>query len=1702
MSQITSFGKYHILESLAADWMSEIYRVKTVGIAGFEKIQVLRRVNALLSQDPGFFRSFIEEAKVAFSLNHRNIVQVFEFGKTGEDLFLAMEHITGLNLAAILDRARNAARPIPAGLTCYVMGEVASGLEYAHGKTDHHGSGLGVVHCLLTPTNIACSFEGSVKVLDFGVSRTAWFMAPRGEHFPWDPRYLSPEQLQGQHPDASSDLFSFGVILWELLAGMPLFQDTSLVNLQQRVLREAIPSPRTLAPEIPAGLEELTMTCLERDPQRRLLGARELQAELHKIQRQLGAVIGSRALSTFLDDLVPERTDTQDARQAPIPAGSSFPGPPRHAPRASSRDDSFEGLFLDRPGTLFPDEDDELSEATPSPAPALPPTLEPTVTTGPETSRLPGTAGVLRTGRPVDGDVSTAYPRWTDQTGESVVQVLTSDELHTDGLVAGDITSDLFDDEVAILDLGDYELEEDGSIQPGAPDRWDVPDAATDDMLDQWGSPDLDQPQGSPPPAWQGEAPSRPHSPAPEAQQPEQWHDVRADHGGVIVPLTTHDTPAPPRLEATRAPGLHQAETADIPRFQVPEQETAPIPSDQSATLEVTAVGAADETREVALQAPTRDPREVTPVEVDGDTLSEGDTASVPDRPGGQEDSLPQKKRFIAVYLLMQGPPEALAQAGEMVSDIAYKMEGLLHEQDGGRLVVLFGLPTADELDIVSAVRFALDSREAVEHLPRPGDEAGERLSVRVGIRAGTARNSSRAAWSRGYQLLGNILQVTGELTEQSREGQIMLEGLAARLALGHYLLSQEEIGEGRECHRLVGPRPAEGQRQSQPGSLLVGREVEIRAVKSAWRECLLQGQQRCALLVGEAGIGKSRLVDHFLGYFARDVQLLTARATPHRRSAPGAVLVDLLQAATGLGRVSGRGLHSHLSSSLAHLLGDTSEDHTAEALLSLVLHRSGNTTAGAAAPDEAMNPIRLQRAMRKLINRIAWDSPVAVIVEDMHWADSTSLDCITALVEGADQAAGPILFLLTSRTEEGPLMQALARADRVTPVLLDELDGPDRLRLIKAGLGPELAGDEAVVEEIARRAGGNPFYIRELTRTLSELDAEGLAQVPATVQRIIAGRVDRLPVQVKVVLQHAAVIGPSFREPVLARFLGRNPARALGSLRGRGIIVPGQLAPTPGADPRGQAEHYEREWTFRNMLLREVIYQDLGPATRRRLHRKVGDILAERAQRGASDPPAEVAYHLELGGQGHQAAKFYLQAADASSATLASPASLQLYGQVLRLSQDDPDLRYAAHAGRERVYRQLGWAAQQAEELQALGDLVGTDQARLADLRNREAAHLLRSGEAYLALAAAEQGEEAASACGDLGARGEALRLKGEAYHRINDHRRAEEAVGQALELFTRQDATQDQVRTLATLGRLSLGQARYDQALEYFVRAQELLEEGGDRWLERILHTFQAVIHTCRGHYPQALGEAFYALKLCEEYGDRAREGDNATVVGIIHLELGMYEQAAGYLEDALTIHRETGSRWSEADTLVYLGMLEASQERYGQAEDHLAAARTIAEEISARSITIAAQNVAAWMLCQRGEPEDGALAAEEGLAAAEGGRLLGLVVSEIPGLSRAARGYAAAGRYPEAMSLSRRAVELLGDQLVIEGPEEEIFFNHYRILDAMGDPSADRWLARARQTLEAKLGRLDNPEWREAYTTRVTLNRAILGPGASPQ
>ena len=1586
MTEFTRLGKYHVLERLAASRLAEIYKVKTVGIAGFEKIQVLSRILPAHSKDTEFLKAFIAEAKVAFSLNHRNIVQVFEFGKVDGELFLATEYIPGVNLRSILRGARSQGRPLPTGLACYTMAEVAAGLDYAHRKTDENGQPLEIAHGDLAPYNVACSWEGSVKVLDFGISRAAWLAAAHEDRYRGLPTYLSPEQARHEPPTTASDIYTIGIMLWESLAGRPLVEATDARTAHSATLEEVRYGPREHNPQVPIELDALTLRCLQQDPGRRIESANRLQVELHRIQRQLGAVIGSRSLATFLHELFPERNDSRDVRQeeaGEYEEGEQESDDDPSIERSPTRRRAVEASRLGG-GRRLPDLVDAARELA---EPRNPPPLAAAATPGLRRPRINArihtdahAAGVLRSVRDPDEAPALHHP----QTGEGF--------------------SAAHDERWA-----------DRDPKPGQPSRESVPVA---ELLEVGG---------------------------PATGSSELFDEITTSR---------------------------QSSSAAA--------DAAPDTTPELSPLRRVLSG--------KLRAPRGALRQVDSGLTEADFAATGTAADPAERGRAEASVLGEKKRFIAVAVEIDGDDDRCREAIQLVHNIAFKLDGILHQQSDRGAVVLFGLPLADENDTVAAVRFVVDVLDAVGRSTGPAteDAVGQPLAVRAGIRAGSARMG--VASSASYQVLGNSIADTVDLAEHAPAGMVYLAGAAARLASIHYALQEvkqvRRRGKPVRCHKLLGPTPKH--RRHDQADPLIGREMELRSLRAALREVVLAPAQRTVLVFGDAGLGKSRLLDEFLHRHAGDARAITAAATPHQRNTAYGVVLDLLRAITGVSGTSSPRSRQRMMERLGAAVEHIPNDQRAELLASLNILIDPALPTGTAPQDARFR--MLHSALGKLLLAMAQREALIVAVEDLHWSDHASMECLRALAQRFDPAGVPLLLVLTARPLEDD--ETLFAEGAVSTITVEELDAAQRQQLITAILGARATPE--LVSEIEKRAQGNPFYIRELAAAAREMEANALSDIPQSVRGVIAARVDRFGSQVKVVLQHAAAIGPTFREGVLTQLLSRNPSRSLADLRLRGVLVPGVTHTQANS---GMSEQYERQWAFRHVVLQEVIYDSLSSSDRRELHAKVAEIMLRRTTEGSSDTTAEIARHLEGAGDLARAVEYYLRAAQGAAASYANREALRLYNRALRLGPTSDEQRYRILSGRERMLGRLGHYERQLDDLRALRALCGKDPRRRADLKNRSALRLLRVGEFYQALEAAEQAEVAASEADDMLLRGEALRLRGEAYHKLDDYPRAEESVRAALALFDDHQAPTHEIRARIGMGAIMLGQARYDEALDHYRPALELIRQTNNRWLERVLRSNLAVVNLCLGHYSSALDEAQSSLQLCIEFGDLAREGDNNTIIGILYRELGAFDFADRHLRRALTIHEQTGSRWSEADTLVYFGLLHSSLGSHDAAVELLTNAKAAAQQMDARSIEVSAGTALALALLERKHHKDADWAHDEAKTALELAKGANILTGEIPSLSRAARAKAQLGDLAAARGLSRRAIELLASKGAIDGPEEEIYYTHYRILTLMNDPSSADFLAKAHAGLQQKVERIRAPEHRESFQKDVRLNVYIL-------
>lgn len=272
------FGKYHVLEKLAQGGMAEVYKVKTIGIAGFEKIQALKRILPSSAREGRFIRSFIDEARIAVELTHRNIVQVFDFGKADGELFLAMELIEGRDLRTATAQATARNLPCPIPVAAYIIAEVATGLDYAHRKTDLYGAELNIVHCDVSPSNVMLSSDGYVKILDFGIARATFASALERRRLRGKPRYMAPEQTLGEPPTSAADVFALGIIAWELFTGLPLYRGPDLKAILEAVRRTIPPRIDRLNPGVPLEVADGIAKALSREPEDRGTTADLIQA--------------------------------------------------------------------------------------------------------------------------------------------------------------------------------------------------------------------------------------------------------------------------------------------------------------------------------------------------------------------------------------------------------------------------------------------------------------------------------------------------------------------------------------------------------------------------------------------------------------------------------------------------------------------------------------------------------------------------------------------------------------------------------------------------------------------------------------------------------------------------------------------------------------------------------------------------------------------------------------------------------------------------------------------------------------------------------------------------------------------------------------------------------------------------------------------------------------------------------------------------------------------------------------------------------------------------------------------------------------------------------------------------------------------------------------------------------------------------------
>jgi len=386
--QYVQFGKYLLLDRIAVGGMSEVYRAKFFGAERFEKILAIKKLLPNIAEDEEFVEMFINEAKLASQLTHSNICQIYDLGKIDGNLFIAMEYIWGKDLLQIINYFRKRRDFMPPPMASYIATRVCEGIDYAYHKRGPQGMPLKIIHRDVSPQNILISYDGEIKIIDFGIAKaTLHHSETQAGLLKGKFSYMSPEQVQGFPIDHRSDIFAIGTVLFEMLTSMSLFKGENDFMTLEKVRKAEVPKLTDINPRVPKSLEKIVMKALALDPKDRWQRAADFQDALQRFLITSPPIYTAKRLAdwmrvTFKEDIdsdkfrmeeyskigpevlrksmppsqPPPKPQTAE-RKSPVSAKRTLLGmgpPPVSADKLPEREQVVPSVTVPRPGEVVP----------------------------------------------------------------------------------------------------------------------------------------------------------------------------------------------------------------------------------------------------------------------------------------------------------------------------------------------------------------------------------------------------------------------------------------------------------------------------------------------------------------------------------------------------------------------------------------------------------------------------------------------------------------------------------------------------------------------------------------------------------------------------------------------------------------------------------------------------------------------------------------------------------------------------------------------------------------------------------------------------------------------------------------------------------------------------------------------------------------------------------------------------------------------------------------------------------------------------------------------------------------------------------------------------------------------------------------------------------------------------------------------------
>jgi serine/threonine protein kinase len=341
-------GRYSVVSHLASGGMAELFIAKQEAMGGFEKQVVLKLLQPRYAENPRVVSMFLDEARLAAKLNHPSIVHLYDVAEDGGLKYIAMEYIHGETAADIVKRGLAVNNYLPLEHAVHIVRQTAAGLAYAHERREPDGHVSRIVHRDVSPTNILVSYEGQTKIVDFGIARAQDELREESGTRPGKASYMSPEQVRGEPADYRSDIFSLGIILYELTLCQRLYRGPPEV-MMRKIVEEKVTPPTAISRDYPPPLELIVMKALEKRPEDRYQSALDMSHDLEEFLEESGLRSGNRRVALYMQELFAPGASTSETGVA---ASRSFAESRPRPPADIAIEDNSEELDLDRRAPL------------------------------------------------------------------------------------------------------------------------------------------------------------------------------------------------------------------------------------------------------------------------------------------------------------------------------------------------------------------------------------------------------------------------------------------------------------------------------------------------------------------------------------------------------------------------------------------------------------------------------------------------------------------------------------------------------------------------------------------------------------------------------------------------------------------------------------------------------------------------------------------------------------------------------------------------------------------------------------------------------------------------------------------------------------------------------------------------------------------------------------------------------------------------------------------------------------------------------------------------------------------------------------------------------------------------------------------------------------------------------------------------------